>query len=84
MSFFSEMPYGKEKIAVEKVVVDFEACKECGYCRAVCPKNVFAKGSAFNAKGYQAFIAANPQECVGCMKCFYACPDFAISINREA
>ncbi|MGN0649477.1 MAG: ferredoxin family protein [Oscillospiraceae bacterium] len=66
----------------EKVLIDFEACKECGYCRIVCPKNVFEKGDEFNAKGYRAFAAVNPQGCIGCMRCFYACPDFAITVNK--
>lgn len=66
----------------QKVTVDFEACKECGYCKIVCPKGVFEKGAQFNAKGYRAFVPANPESCIGCMKCFYACPDFAVSINK--
>ncbi len=67
----------------EKVVVDFAACKECGYCSIVCAKNVFEKGKEYNARGYQAFAAVHPERCIGCQKCFYACPDFAISVNRE-
>lgn len=67
----------------EKVTVDFQACKECGYCSIVCPKQVFEKGKEYNRRGYQAFIAAHPEACIGCQKCFYACPDFAISLQRE-
>lgn len=67
----------------EKVTVDFNACKECGYCSMVCPKQVFAKGKDYNSRGYQAFQAVHPEECVGCLKCFYACPDFAITVNQE-
>ncbi len=66
-----------------KVQVDFEACKECGYCRVVCPKGVFAPGERFNAKGYKAFEAVNADACVGCMQCFYACPDFAITVKKQ-
>lgn len=65
-----------------KVQIDFEACKECGYCRIVCPRGVFEKGADFNAKGYRSYAAVDPDKCVGCMQCFYACPDFAISINK--
>ena len=67
----------------EKVTVDFQACKECGYCSLVCPKAVFEKGTEYNARGYQAFLAVHPEQCIRCRKCFYACPDFAISVNGE-
>ncbi len=67
---------------MEKVEVDFQACKECGYCMAVCPKGVFEKGQEFNDKGFRAYLAKNPDSCVGCGKCFYACPDFAISLIK--
>ena len=67
-----------------KVVVDFQACKECGYCSIVCPREVFEKGTEYNARGYQSFIVAHPEQCIGCRKCFYACPDFAISVDEEA
>ncbi|MCL4475753.1 MAG: FAD-dependent oxidoreductase [Nitrospirae bacterium] len=63
------------------VELDFEGCKECGYCREVCHMDVFAQGSRFNAKGYRAYVVKNPQNCVGCMKCFYSCPDFCIEIK---
>ncbi len=65
------------------VILDGKACKECGYCKVVCPMDVFEKGTEFNAKGYRYYIAANAQKCIGCKKCFYACPDFAISIQEN-
>ncbi len=67
---------------MKKVEVDFQACKECGYCNAVCPQNVFAKGSEFNDKGFRAYVAANEEKCVGCTRCFYVCPDFAIMLRK--
>jgi NAD-dependent dihydropyrimidine dehydrogenase PreA subunit len=63
------------------VRIDFQACKECGYCQLVCGQNVYAKGTQFNGRGYRSYQAVNPEACVGCNKCFYACPDFAISIT---
>jgi NAD-dependent dihydropyrimidine dehydrogenase PreA subunit len=66
----------------EKVTVDFNACKECGYCSMVCPKQVFSKGKEYNSRGYLAYVAVNADSCIGCEKCFYACPDFAISVNK--
>jgi NAD-dependent dihydropyrimidine dehydrogenase PreA subunit len=44
---------------------------------------VFEKGKKFNAKGYQPYIPVNPKNCVGCLNCFYACPDFAISVEKN-
>ncbi len=63
------------------VELDFEACKECGYCERVCQMEVFARGERFNAKGYRPYVVKSPQNCVGCMKCFYNCPDFCIEIK---
>lgn len=63
------------------VELDIEGCKECGYCAKVCKMGVFAQGSGFNAKGYRPFEVKNPMNCVGCMKCFYNCPDFCIDIK---
>jgi formate dehydrogenase (NADP+) beta subunit len=63
------------------VELDFEGCKECGYCKNVCSMDVFMPGKQFNTKGYRPFEVKNPQNCVGCMKCFYSCPDFCIEIK---
>lgn len=63
------------------VDVDFDACKECGYCLNVCQMGVFAPGTRFNAKGYRPVEVKNQGNCVGCMKCFYICPDFCIEIK---
>ena len=68
----------KKQFVVE---LDIEACKECGYCLDVCKKNVFAPGVDFNAKGYRAMQVKNPKKCIGCLKCFYNCPDFSIEIK---
>lgn len=63
--------------------IDFESCKECGYCKTVCPRGCFSKGEEFNKKGYRAFTVINKDQCIGCMKCFYACPDFALSMTEK-
>lgn len=63
------------------VSIDFNACKECSYCKLVCNKNVFEKGTEFNQKGYRAYKVVDTDKCVGCKKCFFACPDFAIKVE---
>jgi len=64
--------------------IDFAACKSCGYCVISCKNGVFEKGVKFNDKGYQPYIPVNSKSCTGCLNCFYACPDFAITIEKNA
>lgn len=64
-----------------EVALDFEACKECGYCLNVCHMDVFSPGTRYNEKGYRALEVKHPANCVGCMKCFYSCPDFCMEIK---
>jgi NAD-dependent dihydropyrimidine dehydrogenase PreA subunit len=68
-------------MAKSEVYIDAQACKSCGYCSLSCKQGVFRKGDVFNDKGYQAYVPVNPEKCVGCLACFYVCPDFAVSIG---
>ena len=65
-----------------RVQADEEACKECGYCVEVCGMDVFEAAERFNMKGYRPYLAKKSERCVGCMLCFYACPDFSIEVNE--
>ncbi|MFH1486729.1 MAG: FAD-dependent oxidoreductase, partial [Chloroflexota bacterium] len=65
-----------------RVEVDVEACKECRYCAAVCRMEVFSPATDFNRRGYRPMVAARQDRCVGCMDCFFVCPDFAIEIVK--
>jgi thioredoxin reductase/NAD-dependent dihydropyrimidine dehydrogenase PreA subunit len=64
-----------------KVTVHGAGCKDCSYCIAVCKLGVFESSERFNEKGYRPVQAAHPERCVGCLQCFYACPDFAIEVK---
>ena len=64
------------------VVLDTEKCKECGYCAEVCGVETFGPAAAFNAKGYRPMEVKRTDWCVGCFKCFFSCPDFAIDIRE--
>ena len=62
------------------VNVDAALCKDCGYCKDICAPDVFVRADEFNASGYRPYVAAKPENCIGCLRCLYICPDFAISV----
>lgn len=90
-----ELPMSPEQVRAEasrclscdartfEVVLTTERCKECGYCAEVCGVSTFGPAATFNAKGYRPMEVKSSDHCVGCFKCFFACPDFAIDV-REA
>ena len=63
------------------VEVNPAICKECGYCREMCHMGIFATSETFNAGGYKPSVVTSSDRCVGCLKCLYVCPDFAITIS---
>ena len=63
------------------VTVDARLCKGCGYCRELCPKDVYALGEAMNAAGYTFMTVADQTRCVGCLTCVMVCPDFAVTVE---
>jgi formate dehydrogenase beta subunit len=65
-----------------EVIVNTEYCKECGYCAEVCGLSTFGPADFFNAKGYRPQEVKSSNWCVGCGKCFFACPDFAIDVRE--
>ena len=65
-----------------EVVLNTEYCKECGYCSEVCRVDTFGPAEGFNAKGYRSAEVKSSNWCVGCFKCYFACPDFAIDVTE--
>jgi NADPH-dependent glutamate synthase beta subunit-like oxidoreductase/ferredoxin len=65
-----------------QVTVYSENCKECGYCIEVCGLDIFTSVNYFNNKGYKPVESKNSDRCVGCLQCFYACPDYAIDVKE--
>ncbi len=63
------------------VQVDAARCKDCGYCEEVCGLDVFTRSDEFNSGGYRPYVAAKVENCVGCLRCLYICPDFAIAVS---
>ena len=64
------------------VEVNPVVCKECGYCMEMCRMEIFAVSETFNAGGYKPAVVKSSDGCVGCLKCLYVCPDFAITISE--
>ncbi len=64
------------------VEVNAVVCKDCGYCRELCHMDIFAVSDTFNAGGYKPAVVKSSDRCVGCLKCLYVCPDFAITIKE--
>ena len=67
-----------------EVVVHPEGCKECALCMEVCKVGVFEPTKEFNERGYRPVAARHVNRCVGCMQCFYVCPDFSIEVKESA
>jgi formate dehydrogenase (NADP+) beta subunit len=65
-----------------EVVLNTDFCKECGYCAEVCQVNTFGPAESFNVKGYRPQEVKSCNWCVGCFKCYFACPDFAIDVRE--
>jgi NADPH-dependent glutamate synthase beta subunit-like oxidoreductase len=63
------------------VTVNELICKDCGYCREACSLGVFGQSEQFNPSGYKPAVAENRDRCIGCLRCLYICPDFAITIQ---
>ncbi|MHB8771290.1 MAG: FAD-dependent oxidoreductase [Syntrophales bacterium] len=64
------------------VEVNPVVCKECGYCMEMCGMEIFAPSESFNAAGFKPAVVKSSERCVGCLKCLYVCPDFAITISE--
>jgi NADPH-dependent glutamate synthase beta subunit-like oxidoreductase/NAD-dependent dihydropyrimidine dehydrogenase PreA subunit len=64
------------------VNVNAALCKDCGYCKEVCGLDVFARSDDFNTSGYRPYVAEKTENCIGCLRCLYICPDFAIAVTE--
>ena len=70
---------------MNRLEVNAEICKECEYCMQFCPKkDVLAKSSALNKKGYYPAEVVNIESCTACGTCAVCCPEAAITVYRGA
>ena len=65
------------------VSVDENVCKDCGYCREACSLGIIGQSEEFNPSGYKPSVAIHAEKCIGCLRCLYTCPDFAITIEER-
>lgn len=64
------------------VRVESGYCKDCGYCMEVCEAGVFTLSDGYNPGGHHPVIAEYPDRCIGCLRCTFICPDFAIEVRE--
>jgi NAD-dependent dihydropyrimidine dehydrogenase PreA subunit len=65
------------------VEVNALICKDCGYCREACGLGIFGQSAEFNPSGYKPAVVEQSDKCIGCLRCLYVCPDFAITIREK-
>ncbi|HID61416.1 MAG TPA: DUF362 domain-containing protein [Anaerolineae bacterium] len=67
--------YERAEARVERLVLDRNACDECGKCLIVCPMELPITDPGFD-------FWSSP-DCLGCLYCAFICPQKAIIINGE-
>ena len=65
--------YEQAEAHIEKIALNQKACDECGICLLACPMELPITTSGFDF--------SPTQNCIGCLYCFFACPQKAISIE---
>lgn len=66
-----------------KVTIDKDACKGCGLCVTVCPKNIVVLSkTTINGKGYHPIEITDMSLCIGCANCAKMCPDFVLTVEK--
>jgi len=90
-----EKAYGEKAAAAEAsrclscdlcdfdVAVNDLICKDCGYCQEICGLGIFEQSGDFNPAGYKPAVTVHTDRCIGCLRCLYICPDFAITIREK-
>lgn len=69
---------------MNRIVIDENLCKGCGYCIHYCPKKIIKIGNRFNAMGFKYAVPDDTEKvCTACKTCALMCPDAAISVFKE-
>lgn len=68
---------------MNQISIDFERCKECGYCVHFCPKKLLKPAGKLNKRGYSPPVCAAPERCTACGTCARVCPEAAIEVRKD-
>ncbi len=66
---------------MNRLNIDVERCKGCGYCINACPKKALSK-VIVEGKLYPS-VEVDYSKCIACGICYQVCPDYVFSITRE-
>ena len=66
-----------------RIVINTELCKGCGFCVEYCPKKILKIGKEINTIGYQYAVQVDGNQCTMCGICALMCPDAAINVYKE-
>jgi 2-oxoglutarate ferredoxin oxidoreductase subunit delta len=66
----------------KKAQINFEKCKGCDLCIAICPVGAIHKGGKGNKKGFDC-VEIQFEKCNGCGACYIICPDCCIDIIEK-
>ncbi|MEA4892010.1 MAG: 4Fe-4S binding protein [Peptococcaceae bacterium] len=66
---------------MNQVTIDFERCKECGYCVNFCPRKALAIGGVINKRGYYPPVF-EAEKCIACGTCARVCPEGAVEVMK--
>lgn len=64
----------------EKLYIDPDRCKGCGYCIEECPVDALHFSSYVNKKGYTT-VDVESDKCIVCGMCYRVCPDYVYEIK---
>ena len=65
------------------VHIEKDACKGCGICIAVCPKDILRFSEELNQRGVNFPEIIDEDKCILCENCMIYCPDFAVVVKKD-
>ena len=69
----------ERKDIMQKLKLNVERCKGCGYCVDACKQGALSQPGKLNKKGY-SIVVADEEKCIQCGMCYRMCPDCMIEI----
>ncbi|MCX5776443.1 MAG: 4Fe-4S dicluster domain-containing protein [Candidatus Firestonebacteria bacterium] len=68
----------------QKVIINKEKCKGCGYCIEFCNKKNLAFSAGYNQKNFlYPEFTDRENKCNSCALCALMCPEAAIEVYKE-